>query len=117
VAAEARWAVTETHLVRSILRTLQMKGVFCWRVNSGTRPMLQSSGRYVIRGAPAGTPDIIGALSPSGTMFGIEVKTATGQVRASQQRWHDKAARHGVKVAVVRSVGEAVRVVEEWRKG
>jgi len=106
--------VSETQLVRSILRTLQMKGVWCWRVNSGLTVLGSGKSKRVIKGAPAGTPDIIGTVE--GRMFGLEVKTETGRVLATQQRWHDKAARHGVKVAVVRSVGEAVRVVEEWRK-
>jgi hypothetical protein len=116
--------LSETALVRSILRTLQMKGVFCWRSNSGG--VLVNSGSkkpWMFRAAPSGTPDIIGTVpaapgqEPTGRLFGLEVKTETGRVLATQQRWHDKAAKHGVRVAVVRSVGEAVRVVEEWSKG
>lgn len=108
--------MTETALVRSILRTLQMKGVWSWRVNSGMQRATYHGKDRFIKLAPAGSPDILGVIG-DGRLFGLEVKTETGRVLATQQRWHDKAARHGVRVAVVRSVGEAVRVVEEWRKG
>lgn len=107
--------MTETLLVRAILQALQLKGVFCWRVNSGLTVLGAGKSKRVIKGAPAGTPDIIGAVE--GRMFGLEVKTETGRVLATQQRWHDRAAKHGVRVAVVRSVGEAVAAVEQWRKG
>jgi hypothetical protein len=107
--------VTETLLVRAILQALQLKGVFCWRVNSGVTVLGTGKSKRVIRGAPAGTPDIIGALD--GRMVAFEVKTETGRVLATQQRWHDKATKHGVRVAVVRSVSQALAKVKEWREG
>jgi hypothetical protein len=66
--------------------------------------------RRVIRLAPAGTPDIL-VLHPYGF---LEIKTATGEIRASQVLWHRTARGRGVRVAVVRSIGEALQVVGGW---
>lgn len=111
--------MSETQIVRSILQALQAKGVWCWRANSGTQVLAASKvhARRVLRGAPAGTPDIIGVYPPgSGQLFGLEVKTETGRVLATQQRWHEKATAQGVRVAVVRSIRDALGALEQWRK-
>lgn len=51
----------ESQLVTAILRALHLKGVWAWRVNSSLTvlPAQASHGRRVIKGAPAGTPDIL----------------------------------------------------------
>jgi hypothetical protein len=115
---------SETALVRSILQALQLRGVWCWRLNSGS---VHREGLHYL-GAPAGSPDIMGVipprmgphglpLEPSGRLFGLEAKTKTGKLLASQSRWHAKAIQHGVAVGVVRDVKSAVEMVEAWRGG
>lgn len=108
--------MSETELVRSILATLARMGIWAWRANAGSRvmPATDRSARRMFRGAPAGTPDILGVL-PGGRLFGLEAKTARGRVRPSQSAWHATAERHGVLVAVVRSVSEALAAVDRWR--
>ena len=71
----------------------------------------------MLRGSPAGTPDILLVL-PGGRLGGLEVKRPkVGRVSESQSEWHAKAAEHQVRVAVVRSVREAMQTVDEWRAG
>lgn len=120
----------ESALVTAILRTLQLRGVFCWRANSGTQVIKATSRsrRRVIKGAPAGTPDILLVLPKlvggdeysrlamriDGFLCGLEVKTATGRQQPSQRAWQAKAEASGVRYSVVRSVREALATVEAW---
>ncbi len=128
-----RRAVSESTLVTAILKALQLKGVFAWRNNSGLTvlPAQAKSGRRVIKGGEAGSPDIFLVVSkrfvpmheprpepiPLALLCGLEIKTATGKLQPSQVAWHAKAERHGVRVAVVRGVSEALRQVEQWKRG
>lgn len=102
--------MTESVLVKHTLRALELRGVWAWRTNSGG-VMVQGS---LYRGAPAGTPDILGVID--GRLFGLEAKTAKGRVSETQRVWHSRAEREGVRVGVFRTVGEALAMVEEWRK-
>lgn len=61
--------------------------------------------------AEPGTPDL--CLPALGAW--LEIKTARGSLLPSQVMWHRRAEREGVRVAVVRSVEQAVRVVREWQ--
>lgn len=110
-----RSAAGESPLVTAILQALKLKGVWAWRANSGTQVLAAtcSAQRRVIRGAPAGTPDVLLVLS-SGRLCGIEVKTATGRLRPSQRAWANTAAAHAVRYALVRSIGEALDEVTGW---
>lgn len=101
--------MSETDLVRSILAELDRLKVWAWRVNSGV------FGARRIRGAPEGTPDILGVL-PGGALFGLEAKTERGKLSHSQLAWHETARFHGVRVEVVRSVTHAVTVVVGWKE-
>jgi len=94
--------VTETALQAAILGALHRIGAWAWRVNAGQRG--------AARMAPAGTPDIC-VVDPPGW---LEVKTTRGRLGAAQDAWHAEAERRGVRVAIVRSVAEAVETVREW---
>jgi hypothetical protein len=108
-------AAPESDLLRSVLQALALHRVFCWRNNSGVTVLGKGKARRVIRGAPAGSPDILGVIPGSdGALFGFELKTATGRVSASQREWHEKARAQGVRIAVVRSVKDSLRVLETW---
>jgi len=109
---------TETVLVRGILDALHAQAVFCWRVNAGLTVFGASGGhaKRVIKGAPNGTPDIIGIVPGSrGRMFGIEAKSPKGVQNANQKAWEAKAAAHGVRYGVARSIGEAMGLVRAWQ--
>ena len=97
----------ETPIQKRILDALEMRGVWAFRVNSGSVPA--QGGWY--HGAPPGTPDICIVAPVPGW---LEVKRKSGKRRKSQIVWHARAEREGVRVAVVRSAAEALRVVESW---
>ena len=46
-----------------------------------------------------------------------EIKTATGQLTREQRIWHSKAIEQGRNVAVWRSIREALRDLDLWRRG
>lgn len=97
---------SETAISKAIRDALAAVGIWVIRVQSGTLPL---QGRYVHCGEP-GTPDL---WTPYGW---LEVKRSLkDKARESQAKWHEKAARHGVKVALVANPAEAVRVVLGWR--
>ena len=100
----------EADIQKAILKTLAANGVWAWRVNSGATVVGAGGSRRMFRGAPPGTPDIRVEM-PSGY---LEVKSATGKLTDYQKAWHARAEREGVRVAVVRSAAEALRVVESW---
>lgn len=101
--------MSETELSRSIRRALTQLGVWCIRVQAGVLPLSIGGAARYIHGAEPGTPDL--CLPAIGW---LEVKTAKGKLVPSQVVWHARAKREGVRVAVVRSVGEAVTTVRGW---
>lgn len=105
--------MSELQLQSAILVALEQLGVWAMRVNSGTA----RRGGGVIHLAEIGTPDIL--LIGPGAVAGawLEVKTETGKLRPEQLDWQKRATRQGVRVAVVRSVEQAVRTVRAWQKG
>lgn len=105
----------EADLLRSVLKALAARRVFCWRNNSGVTVLGVGKSKRVIRGAPAGSPDILGVIPGSdGSLFGLELKTATGRVTDTQRDWHERAKAQGVRVAVARGVSEALQIVDSW---
>lgn len=85
-------------------------GCVFWRANCGG---LSITGRPM-RGNPAGTADILGVVN--GRSVALEVKTLSGKQRETQAHWQAAWEAAGGLYAIVRSVGEAVRVVEGWKK-
>jgi hypothetical protein len=101
----------ETYLSKAIREALEVfPSVYAMRVNSGR---VKVRGGYY-QGAPNGTPDIIGYIAPRGRMFGLEVKMPKSSENDAQTEWHTTHAARGVYVATVRSVAEAVAVVQAW---
>lgn len=107
--------MSESVIVTSILQALAARRVFCWRANSGNILIGSGDSKRMIRGAPPGTPDIIGALR-GGRLFGLEVKTATGRLSASQVAWAERARSIGVLYAVVRSAKAALLTIDAWQR-
>jgi hypothetical protein len=108
--------VSETQLVRSVLDALAARGIWSWRENSGLTVFGSMGGasRRVVRGAPKGTPDILGVL-PGGRLFGIECKSAKGRQNPNQKAWEQRAAKHSVRYGVARSVSDALDLVDAWQ--
>lgn len=103
--------ISETELSRAIQLALKQLGVWVIRVQAGVIPALYGTTCRYIHCAEPGTPDL--CLPSLGAW--LEVKTRDGEPSPQQLAWHARAAREGVRVAVVRSVEQAVRVVREWQ--
>ena len=103
--------MTETDLQRAIMSALRASGFWALRLNAGSMMVGEKGAQRRIRMAEPGTPDIL-VLKPYGF---LEVKTAKGRIGMSQVRWHNKASEHGVRTAIVRSIGAALQTVKTWR--
>lgn len=125
-------SVSESTIVSAILKALELKGVWAWRVNSGARLSTYKGKPHLTKLAPAGSPDIFAVLPKkveatflnaqfiqlgiTGSLCGIEVKTPIGKQSDSQRAWQAKAESFGVRYGIARSVGEALKLVEKWSK-
>ena len=98
--------MSETALSASIRAAILSMGYRCERVNSGSVPT--RGGWY--HGASTGTPDTI-IVHPYGW---LETKTDEYDLSEGQKKWHREHAALGVRIAVVRSVEQALRVVKGW---
>ena len=101
--------MSETKLSRAIQDALAKLGVWCIRIQTGKVQLLHGGWMQL---AEEGTPDL--CLPALGSW--LEVKTGGGKLKKTQVAWHSKAAKYGVRVAVVRSVGEALAIVGVWQR-
>lgn len=113
--------MSETDLSRAITKALTQLGHVVVRVHSG-KVRVAIPGRVMsthwMQLADKGTPDRV-VLSPGGITTWLEVKTPKGRLSPEQVRWHERAKKMGHRVAVVRSVAEALAAVsvpkpDEW---
>ena len=98
--------MSETDLQRAIIKALDQAGYWAFRINSGR---FRGAGGYS-QGAPAGTPDICVVWPPGW----LEVKLPKGTLSQKQEHWKTRARRHGLRVAVVSTVLDALAVVHDW---
>jgi len=97
--------MSETQLSASIRGALEANGV--WVIRTGVN---MKRGK---RGTQSGEPGMPDLLLPE---FGwLETKTDEGAVSPVQFVWHQKAKMRGVRVAVVRSIEEALMQVSLWK--
>lgn len=68
-------------------------------------------------GLGVGTPDLVGILAPSGRMFALEVKSASGRLSEEQKLCIARWRKLGAFVAVVRSADEARQALQRARQG
>lgn len=68
-------------------------------------------------GLGTGSADLVGILHGLGRVFAIEVKTATGTLRAAQKQWADVTRKRGGFVAVARDVDEALQALARAEAG
>ena len=90
----------ESLIQSAILAYLSARRIYAIRVNSGRIKI----DRRLIKLGDAGTPDIIACVA--GAFIGFEVKSATGKVTELQAECHERIARSGGVVFVVRSVDD-----------
>ncbi len=100
---------TESALLKAIKDSLESIGHWVLRLNSGK---IQTKHGTWIQLCEPGTPD----LFVVNAMGFLEVKTPSGSMRPEQVLWHARAEQIGIRVAVVRSVSEAINAVNGWAK-
>lgn len=106
----------EKAIQKRILDWLGRTGLLHWRQNSGWA----FAGKRMIRLGPEGLPDVIVIIGPHGKFLGLEIKSATGQLRPSQEEFCEKATKAGAMYRVVRSLEQAQDAVaqalgeEQW---
>jgi hypothetical protein len=105
--------MSETKLSKAIREALVATGCWVERVQSGVVPAVKGKRVHYVHCASPGTPDLLLVAPIQGW---LEVKTPKGKLSDDQKRWHERAARIGVRVADVRSVRDALETVALWRR-
>lgn len=95
--------MSETDLVRAILKYLHVVGILAWRQNTGA-VSFQDAGRsrFVRFGVP-GISDILGVL-PDGRFLAIEVKMARRRATYKQKDFMDSITDQGGLAFVATSI-------------
>ena len=97
----------EGALQHSIRLALEALGHIVIRVQSGKVQLGTGAQSRWVHLAMKGTPDLL-VLGRDGKATWLEVKLPTGKVSPAQMAWHSWARTYGHRVAVVRSVSEAL---------
>lgn len=109
-----------TALLRDILATLGARPGVVMALNPcGKAKYMTEGGETFVTpyGWPMpGGPDILVAMAPHGRLVGLEGKTGGAVLSAEQRKVHAALKAVGVVVAVVHSVEEAARALEEARQ-
>ncbi len=100
----------EHRIQNSIIEALTLNRCSVIRINSG---MFETKQGTFVRGAKAGTPDLIGYRWKDNNIFFIEVKTPTGVISKKQIAYHGDLMHHKVIHGVARSAEEALKIVNE----
>ena len=104
-------APSESGILRACLQLLALRGVPCWRANTGAA---RFGGRFV-KFNVAGCADVIGCLPPSGRLLAVEVKKPGGRVRPAQRAFLARVATAGGLALVVHDVRELESALAEAR--
>ena len=109
-----------TRLVKAILGDLGAEpGLLLVRNDTGVARFITATMKehFVHYGFPShnGGPDILAVLAPTATLFGLEAKTGAATLTKEQRECHAVLAQFGVRVFVVRSVGDARQAIQEMR--
>lgn len=94
---------------RVILEALRLHPRILWASNILAGKVRVRGGWFV--GAPAGSPDLVGGLRVGARveLFGVEVKSATGELRKKQEETRDAWERAGAHYVVATTVEEALQ--------
>lgn len=99
----------ETKLMNDIREAVSKKyDITLWRNNTGV-----DTTKGVRYGLGQGGADLVGVLGPDGRMVALEVKTFNGKLSHAQSCWLESVRKKGGIAAVVRSVEDAFRVLDE----
>jgi hypothetical protein len=101
---------TEAQVQKAVLEYLWIRGIFCWRNNTGAARM-GNSRRYVHFGFP-GSSDILGVL-PDGRFLAVEVKKNKGRLRKEQKYFLSRIRECGGVAFVARAVEDVQRKLKE----
>ena len=103
--------MSETALVSSILDVFRLeRGCYAWRNNTGA---IKRGSRFIKFGEP-GAPDIMAIVD--GTFLGLECKAERGRLSPEQIQWGERCRHAGGQYAIVRSVAEARKAIQEARR-
>ncbi|WP_373047220.1 hypothetical protein [Vulgatibacter sp.] len=105
-------APTEGPVVRAIERMLRRRtDIYAWRNNTGAyKP---TKGNRFIRYGHKGSADFLG-VTRGGRFIALEAKRPDGGVQSKSQReFEEKVLEQGGIYAIVRSVDEAMQVIDE----
>lgn len=100
---------SEHQLQNAVLDYLPYLGVKAIRINSGMFAVGDEGHKRLIRGAQAGTPDIIGCRN--GQFIAIELKVGKNKPTDAQKRNLEEWLDHGAIAFVARSVNDVVGVL------
>ncbi len=109
--------VKESSVLRAIMLALGNVADFrVWRNNSGA--LQDVTGRLVKYGLAPGSADLVGILAPTGRLVALEVKTDRrgSKQTPDQENWGRVVREMGGVYEVVRSVEEALNVLEQARR-
>ncbi len=98
--------MSEVALQKAIITALEQLGE--WVIRTGVS---KKRGKRGTNSGESGMPDL--CLPELGW---LEVKLPGEELSPKQVAWHEKAKRHGVRVAVVDSVWAAVSTRGRWRR-
>jgi hypothetical protein len=105
-------APRETDLVKACLEYLRLRGVMCWRQNSGAVTGKHRGKRRFVRFNTArGCSDVLGIL-PGGRFLAVEAKLPGRKVTADQQGFLDAVRAAGGLALVVTDVAELVAALD-----
>lgn len=91
----------ESEIQKNIKKYLELQGFLVYRMNSG-------QGRYNIKLAPAGTPDLL-CIMDNGRSLWIEVKQPDKEATEIQKEMHHKLRMAGQQVIVAHSLDEVIK--------
>lgn len=112
--------MTERALQRSIIQYLALRGIFAFAVPNGaylhgTKQQRERIAAAMKRdGMVSGAPDLV-LVSKTGGVGFLEVKTDIGRVSGNQKVVHERIAKTGAPIAVVRSVDDVIETLTKWR--
>ncbi len=108
--AEIQSAVLEAWGAHPRLRLVRVNTGVGWYAK-GQPARKSDAGAYPVKFNPAGTPDIVGIIAPSGRVLTMEIKTPRGKQSEEQQRAQRIITAFGGVYAVIRSLADADAVL------
>ena len=95
-------AIPESQVLYGCLEYLQLRGIYCWRNNTGAVKI--APGRFM-RFGKVGSSDILGIL-PGGRFLAVECKGKGGRLAPEQKQF----------LADVQKLGALAVVAQDWQE-